>query len=113
VKRPRVPDITIRHILLSFYLTATTILAILLAILWYMSPFALGFREWPTDPAARDSLALVYSLSFYLGIPLVVIAQGAAILLHRRIRDRAAFVTATAPIVGFVAFIIYILAQLG
>ena len=38
----------------SVFLIMTTLAAVVFSGVWYLSPLALGFSEWPSDPARRD-----------------------------------------------------------
>ena len=74
---------------MSLYLAITTLLTLLASAIWYMSPLALGFAEWPADPDMADLAHLLFKLSHRFGIPFILAAQVFAIVMafkgYRRI----------------------------
>lgn len=69
-----------RRFLLSTFLAGMVLLGAVLGLCWYMSPFALGFAQWPTDPETIYWAAILYDLSFYAGTPRVALGPIAAIV---------------------------------
>lgn len=104
--------ITIWHILPSLYMILTTVVAIALAFHWCMSPLRLDLKTWPQDPATRDLVNLVYLISYLGGIPLLIIAQVVALLLHRKVKDRAALALSTGAIACFYGSMTFVLSHL-
>lgn len=99
----RALDGSTRRVLLSVYLVGMTLTGVVLGFCWYMSPLALGFAQWPTDSEMRYWTAILYDLSFYAGIPLVVLAPIAAIVPYRMGFDRTAFAIPLISLVTFMA----------
>ncbi|MEP7454047.1 hypothetical protein [Phyllobacterium sp. SB3] len=96
-------DSSTRRFLLSVYLVGMTLAGVVLGLCWYMSPLALGFAQWPTDPVEKYRTAILYDLSFYAGIPLVVFGPMTAIVPYRKGFDRAAFVVPRILLATFMA----------
>jgi hypothetical protein len=95
--------ISARHFFLSVYLVGMTLAGVVLGFCWYMSPLALGFAQWPTDSETRFWTMILYDLSFYAGIPLVVLGPIAAIVPYRKGFDRAAFAI---PLISLATFMV-------
>lgn len=70
------------------FLVLTTVVALLLGFLWFMSPLGLGFAEQSADPVRRQWAETVYWLSYFLGIPMLLIGQVVAIICRKRGRKR-------------------------
>ena len=75
----------------SLTLIAAVPLGMAVAAIWYLSPLAFGFAQWPGDAAQRDRAQFVYQLSFFVGIPLLLAAPLAANVLFALGFRRAAF----------------------
>jgi len=69
----------------------TTLVALIVVPLWYMSPLGLGFADWPRDPLTRNAAAAAYGFSFYIGIPLMLGGQVVAAILARKGKIGVAF----------------------
>lgn len=87
-KTARISEGRARHGLLTLLsdglLIVTTIAALILSFLWFMSPLGLGFAEQPVDPVRKQWADSAYRLSYYLGIPMLLIGQAFAIICHAR-----------------------------
>jgi hypothetical protein len=70
---------------------ATTLVALVIGFIWLMSPLGLGFQEWPSDPVTRRIANAAYWLSFFIGLPLLLIGQVGSVILAMTGRMRAAF----------------------
>ncbi|AQS63459.1 hypothetical protein AGRHK599_LOCUS4871 [Rhizobium rhizogenes] len=76
----------------TVFLFATTVVAFILGAVWYLSPLALGFSEWPSDPARRNLIVGLYDISYRAGIPVLIVAQILAIAMKIRGHQRAALI---------------------
>jgi hypothetical protein len=92
-----------------FYFTATSIMVGCLAFGWFMSPLGLGFATWPEGH--RDLLEGVYALSYYAGIPAILIAQVISPILFAYRKRKAAYWVPAASIALFLACVALILAR--
>ena len=72
------------HRLDSTFDAAIILAAVVLGFCWYMSLLALGFAQWPTDSGTRYWTMSLYKLSFYVGIPFVVLGPIAAIVPYMK-----------------------------
>ena len=93
------------------YLVVSTVFVLVAALLWYVSPMALGFGTWPEDERARSVAHGVYQASYYVGIPGLLVAQGIAIVLSLRGRSLAAVGVSAVAIVVFLAVVGWVNAQ--
>ncbi len=48
---------------------------------WLMSPLGVGFADWPADEGRRALATQVYRFSFFVGLPVLVLGQVAALIL--------------------------------
>jgi hypothetical protein len=73
-------------LLCDLLLVATTLVALGLGLVWFMSPLALGFAgsEQLVDPDRRQWAGTLYRLSYAFGIPMLLLAQVVAIALRVR-----------------------------
>jgi len=93
------------------YFIVSLALALCLALVWYMSPLGMGFAHWPQDH--RDLLQHIYMMSYFIGIPAVLIAQIASPILFAFKKQRAAYWVPAVAIALFVACIAAILSNIG
>jgi hypothetical protein len=93
----------------------TTLVALVIGFVWYMSPLGLGFAVWPSDPATREIAYAAYWLSYFIGLPLLLVGQVGSVILAMTGRRRAAFSFPMATIGVFVlsAVIVIILIESG
>ena len=89
------------NVLLSVWLALTILGAALAAVYWYLAPLALGFAGVQPDP---DRPQWLFWLSWNLGLPLLVLAQIAALMLAFR-HLRAAALLSTAALAVFLLLI--------
>lgn len=85
----------------SVFLIMTTLAAVVFSGVWYLSPLALGFSEWPSDPARRDLTLTLFVVSYKFGIPTILIAQVFAIFMGAKGYWRTALIV---PAVSLGAF---------
>jgi len=71
------------------YFIVTLVMTICLALAWYMSPLGLGFAAWPE--ANRKLLEHIYTASYFIGIPTIVIVQVLSPILFINGKRKAAF----------------------
>jgi vacuolar-type H+-ATPase subunit I/STV1 len=83
-------------------LIATTIAALVLSFFWFMSPLGLGFAEQSVDPTRKQWADGIYRLSYYLGIPMLLIGQAFAVICHVRGHCRRGLIISALIIVAFV-----------
>jgi hypothetical protein len=69
----------------------TTLVALVIGLVWYMSPLGLGFAVWPSDPATREFAYVAYWLSYFIGLPLLLVGQAGSVILAMTGRRRAAY----------------------
>ncbi|MGE7472848.1 hypothetical protein ACQKLX_25695 [Bosea sp. NPDC003192] len=95
-----------RHVLLALlsdgFLIVTTVAVPVLGFLWFMSPLGLGFAEQPADPVRRQWADILYRLSYYVGIPMLLIGQAVAVVCHRRGHRRRGLIISALIIGAFV-----------
>ena len=94
-------------------MAGSTLVAGWLAFFWYVSPLALGFSDWPDDPARRRLILRLYDISWHWGIPALLVAQAAALVLAWRGRRVAAGLVAPLANLGFAALIGTIIMLIG
>jgi len=85
----------------SVFLVMTTLAAVVFSGVWYLSPLALGFSEWPSDPERRDLALTLFGASYKVGIPTILIAQVFAIVMGAKGYWRTALIV---PAVSLGAF---------
>lgn len=86
---------------IGIFLVVTTIVAVIFSLAWYMSPLALGFSEWPSEPGQRDLAQALFATSYRIGIPALLISQLVAVVMGARGHHRAALII---PILSLSAF---------
>jgi len=92
------------------FFTLTTVVAVIFAAGWYMSPLGLGFvAVWPADPSTRKIAATTYELSYFVGIPMLLIGQVISAILAAFGRRRAAFILPLASIASFTVCAVVVL----
>ncbi|MBN9083107.1 MAG: hypothetical protein BGP04_02785 [Rhizobiales bacterium 62-17] len=96
----------------GLYIAAMIAIGIVFGFLWYMSPFALGFAQWPTDPQTKHRAMLLYQASFYAGIPMVLLAPFVAMGLNAKGFRRTAIVIPLASLLAFSACVTLVLSLL-
>jgi len=85
------------------YLATTTLIALLSSVIWYMSPLALGFAKWPTDPNRAELAHWLLNLSHQFGIPLILAAQVFAMVMAFKGYQRVALIV---PVVCLSIFLL-------
>ena len=97
-------------ILFTFFWLATTFVAFGMAFAWLVSPLGLGFGQWPSEPSLSVVMA-VFHASYFVGVPLLLVAQGVSIGLAKFRRWRWAFAVPAISITLFVAMAGFVLSQ--
>ena len=71
------------------FLTLTTLVAVVCAFVWYFVPLGLGFQEGPANPVTRRVALTIFGVSYFVGIPALLIGQilSAILWFYRRPRD--------------------------
>lgn len=64
----------------AFFHVLSVIAAVLLGIVWFMSPLGLEFAKWPVDDGLF-SVKNIYSLSYFIGLPFLAVAQVSSVIL--------------------------------
>ncbi|RJL10868.1 hypothetical protein [Paracoccus siganidrum] len=103
----------LHSLLLGIYLAATTLVAVLICLAWFMSPLGLGFAEWPEDPGQRRLALRLFEISYHLGLPVLIVTQLASAWLAARGRRKLAFLLPAMSIGSFGILIKLFLAQMG
>ncbi|MGH6763577.1 MAG: hypothetical protein ACRECW_18530 [Phyllobacterium sp.] len=85
----------------SVFLAVTTLAAVVFSGVWYFSPLALGFSEWPSDPAGRDLALTLFGVSYKFGIPTILIAQVFAIIMGAKGYWRTALIVSAVSLGAF------------
>lgn len=83
-------------------------MALGLGFMWYMSPLGMGFAEWPTDPNERQFALMTYQISYWVGIPLLLIGQVASGILALLRRRRAAYYVPAFSFAFFIASVVLV-----
>lgn len=99
-KSPQSPT---RFLLFNVFFIVTTLFVIVFSVVWYMSPLALGFSQWPIDPVKRRWAESAYHISYFYGIPILIIGQIASVVLDIKGFHRLAFLIPTTAILLFAA----------
>ncbi|MDT2022186.1 hypothetical protein [Methylocella sp. CPCC 101449] len=97
----------------GLYIATMIAIGILFGLLWYMSPFALGFAQWPADPLKKRWAMLLYQASFYAGIPMLLLAPLVAMGLNAKGFRRTAIVLPLASLLVFSASAMLVLSLLN
>lgn len=91
-----------RQLYLGF-LVVTTLLASVCAFVWFVSPLGLGFQAGPTDPTTRKIAFTAFAVSYFGGIPALVIGQVASPIFWFYRRTRGAYL---APLISIGSFLL-------
>lgn len=92
----------------ALYWFLTTALALAIGLVWYMSPLGLGFNGHPGRLAYS-----VYWATYFVGIPALLLAQLASLMLALLHKQRAAYVLPAVALVLFVGGVFVALALWG
>ncbi|MBB4395942.1 hypothetical protein [Bradyrhizobium sp. ERR14] len=84
-----------------FFFVLTTVLAVLCAFVWFLSPLGFGFAERPTNPLTWKVASTIYSVSYFGGIPALLIGQAVSAILAVFGRTRAAYLVPLLSIASF------------
>jgi len=93
------------------FVGVTSIVSVFLAIIWFMSPLGLGFVTWPE--AHRDLFEQIYRVSYFGGIPAILIAQIASPFLFAFRKRRMAYWVPAVAITLLVACMTAVISYLG
>ena len=74
-------------LMFGLFMAGCAFVSVWLALFWYVSPLAIGFSDWPDDPAQRELFSRLYDLSWHAGIPLLQMSQPAAWALPTSVTD--------------------------
>ncbi len=74
-----------------------------LSFTWFISPLGFGFsRPWPVGIYALQCARIAYSLSYFMGIPaLILLPIGTAILVSCKVPSQMAFWLFSAAIIAW------------
>jgi hypothetical protein len=92
----------------AWYWVITTVLAICAMLAWLMSPFGIGFADWPAEPLF-SIVQNVYLGSYYIGIPALIGGQVLSLALAIFGQRRAAFLTPAISLGLFTTSVIFVL----
>lgn len=95
------PQSSTRFLVFNVFFIVTTLFVIVFSVIWYMSPLALGFSQWPIDPVKRRWAESAHHMSYFYGIPMLIIGQVASFVLDIKGFHRLAFLVPTATILFF------------
>ena len=73
------------------FITLTTLVAFVCAIVGVLLPLGLGFQDGPTNPVTRKIALTLFAIAFYVGIPALLIGQPLSAMLWFYRRRRAAY----------------------
>ena len=76
----------------SSFFMLTTLIALVCAFLWYFAPLGLGFAEGPADPLTQRFAAIIFAVSWFGGIPALLIGQVLSAILMALGRTRHAYI---------------------
>jgi hypothetical protein len=73
---------------LNFWML-TTLVALVCALAWYFLPLGLGFQDGPTNPTTKRVALTIFAVSYFVGIPALLLGQvlSAVLWFYRRTRD--------------------------
>ena len=94
-----------------FYFVITSIAVAFLAFFWLMSPLGLGFASWPAGN--RNLLQSIYGISYYAGIPAILIAQVISPILFAYRKRKAAYWVPAISIALFLTCAVLILSNMN
>jgi len=104
VQKDKVPGLRFRD-----FFILTTLVAVVCAAIWHVSPLGIGFANGPTNPLIRKFAVAVYGLSYFVGIPVLVIGQVLSAILAVLGRRRYAFIVPLASIGAFLLSVVIVL----
>lgn len=93
----------------------SVVVAVLLGMVWFMSPLALGFSKWPVDDGPF-SVINIYVLSYSIGLPLLAVAQVSSVVLIFTRWQRRALPLSLLSLLSLCLFLlppIYVLSAVG
>src|SRR5215468_7026906 len=76
----------------SSFFILTTLIALVCAFVWYFAPLGLGFAEGPANPLTRRFAFIVFAVSWFGGIPALLIGQVLSAILMALGRPRYAYI---------------------
>ena len=91
--------------LYTCFFIATSILSVLLAVICYMSHLGLGFANWPNDQALSKVLSSCYTISYFIRIPALILAQIGSLALYGFRNSKAAYLLPAINVIIFLALI--------
>ena len=71
-----------------FYIFATAV-ALVFAGVWFMSPLGFGFAPWPADAGLRAFAQGLYQVSYFGGIPALLLGQVVSLALALALTRRS------------------------
>ncbi|WP_147457586.1 hypothetical protein [Paracoccus alkanivorans] len=77
--------------------------ATLLGAIWFMSPVGLGFASWPDQEISREKAHLIFSISYFIGLPALVIGQLLSIVVIFKARPKIALAISAGTFGGFLS----------
>lgn len=83
------------------FLMLTTLVALVCAISWYVMPIGLGFQDGPTNPATRRIAATIFAVSYFVGLPALLLGQIISAILWFCCLARAAYIVPVLSIGSF------------
>ena len=99
----RATDSIMGFALYTVFIVVTTLLVFVACLFWYMSPLGLGFAQWPTNADQRLWADIAYRMSYFIGIPLLVLGQVVSAILEAKGRRRLAYIIPSTTILFFIA----------
>ena len=85
------------------FLLLTTLLAGIFAVFWGLSPLGFGFAAGPTNPTTKIIAVAMISVSYFGGIPALLIGQIASPILWFYGRTRGAYLV---PVLSMGSFLL-------
>jgi len=89
------------------FLIFTTLFAVVFAFGWYLSPLGVGFQDGPTNPGAKKIALAIYALSYFVGIPALLIGQVVSPVLWFYKHFKGAYIV---PLVSISSFLLCVIA---
>ena len=85
----------------GWFFFATTLVAIICGAFWFMSPLGIGFAPQPANPLVPQVANTIYVVSYFGGIPMLLLGQVLSAILAALGWRRGAFIV---PLVSLGAF---------
>lgn len=91
----------------------TTAVALVFAWVWFLSPLGFGFADWTANAGLRAMGQGIYQVSYFVGIPALLLGQAVSLVLALTRRLRLAYYVPVATIGTFSVSVAIVFMALG